>query len=47
MDISYRRTPPNLLERALARLVKGRLIPTAHVHRLDLVHDVDLEVRQA
>lgn len=39
MDISYRRTPPSLLERALTRLVKRRLIPTA---RLDLVHDVDL-----
>jgi hypothetical protein len=45
MDISYRRTPPSLLERALARLLKRWLIPTAHVHRLDLVHD--LEVRQA
>ena len=44
MDISYRRTPPSLLERALARLVKRRLIPTAPVHRLDLVHDVDLEL---
>lgn len=44
MDLSCRRTPPSLLERALARLVKGRLIPTARLHRLDLVHDVDLEL---
>lgn len=47
MDISYRRTPPSLLERALARLVKRRLILTMRVHRLDLVHDVDLKIRQA
>lgn len=47
MDISYRRTPPSLLERALAHLVKRRLTPTTRLHRLDLVHDVDLDVRQA
>lgn len=47
MEISYRRTPPSLLERALARLVKRRLVSTTRVHRLDLIHDVDLKVRQA
>lgn len=47
MDISYRRTPPTLLERALARLVKRRLIPTAHIHQLDLVHDLDLRFTRA
>lgn len=47
MDISYRRTPPNLLERALARLVKHRPVLAISAARLDLVYDVDLEVRQA
>lgn len=47
MDISYRRTPPSLFERALARLVKRRLISATRVHRLDLVYDVEVEVRQA
>jgi len=47
MDISYRRTPTSLLERTLARLVKRQLIPTMRVHRLDLVHDVDLELMRS
>lgn len=47
MDISYRRTPPSFLERDLARLVKRRLVPSAPIQRLDLVHDLDLDVRQA
>ncbi len=47
MDISYRRTPPSLLERALARLAKRRIIPTAPIDRIDFVHDVELKVSQA
>jgi len=46
MDISYRRTPPSLLERALAHLVKRRPLPSSSTARVDLVHNVDLELRQ-
>lgn len=36
MDISYRRTPPNLLERALRRLLKGQRNPARSADRLDI-----------
>lgn len=45
MEISYRRTPSSLLERALVRLAKRRLAPAAGAHRLDLIHDVGLDFR--
>lgn len=48
MDISYRRRPTEgLLERILARLLPRRRLPEDPVTRLDLVPDVDLELRQA
>ncbi len=48
MNISYRRRPPiSLLERALARLVARQPLPAVASTRLDLVPDVDLELRQA
>lgn len=43
----YRRTLPSFLERELARLVKRRPAPTDPVVRLDILHGVDLEFRQA
>lgn len=39
MDISYRRTPPSILERALARLAKRRSLSSPLVAQVDLVHD--------
>lgn len=47
MEISYRRTPPSLLERALGRLVTLRPVSSAFPVRIDLVHCVDLEFRRA
>ncbi len=48
MNIPYRRRPPvSLLERALARLVARRHLSASPATRLDLVPDVDLELRQA
>jgi hypothetical protein len=47
MDISYRRTPPSLLERTLARFVRRRPVAANPVAKLDLVHDVELELRHA
>lgn len=44
MDISYRHTPPNLLERAFARLLKCRAIAVSDLVRLDIVHGDDLEI---
>ncbi len=45
MEIFYRRTPPSLLERALARLMKrGHIVPDAAC-RIDLVRDADPDFR--
>lgn len=48
MENFYRHTPPSLslVERALARLVKRRLLPSSSTARLDLVHNAHLELSQ-
>ena len=46
MQISYRRTPPSLLERAFARLVKRQPVPTVAVVRVDLVRTANMEFTQ-
>jgi hypothetical protein len=47
MEISYRRPPVSLQERALARLVRRRSEPAGASVRADLVRGVDVEFRQA
>lgn len=47
MEIYYRRTPPSLLERAFAGLVKRQPAFTGPVVRADVVRGIDLELRQA
>lgn len=44
MEISYRRTPPNLLERAFTRLLRRRALAVSDVVRLDVVHEDDLNI---
>lgn len=45
MEISYRRTPPSLLERALARLAKRGGASALSLIRVDLVLATDLDIR--
>ena len=47
MEISYRRTPPSLLERALARLAKRGGASALSLIRVDLVLATDLDIRSA
>lgn len=47
MDISYRRIPPSLLERAFARLVNQESAPADPAVRLDIVHGTELELSPA
>jgi hypothetical protein len=44
MDLSYRRTPPSLLERALARLLKGQRTQARSSVRLDLALNPGIEL---
>lgn len=46
MDISYRRTPPSLLERTFARLLKCRAMAVSDLVQLDLVCGDVLEIEE-
>lgn len=47
MDISYRRIPPRLLERAFARVVNHHTAPADPAVRVDIVHGTELELTPA
>ena len=43
MEVSYRRTPPSLLERAFARLLKHPPVPASAVVQIDFFNGADPE----